>query len=94
MSEDMDLPLQDETSATRVIERPDAFYWEIEATGERFGPFATLEEAVADMEGASDADLEVGETVEEAEAELGISDWIDRDTGLPAEDGVPRIDDD
>lgn len=94
MSENMDEPLQDETPATRVIERPDGFYWEIEATGECFGPFATLEEAIADKEGAGDADLEVGETVEEAEAELGISEWIDRDTGLPAEDGVPRIKDD
>ena len=94
MSEDMDVPLPDEATATRVIERPDGFYWEIEATGECFGPFSTLEEAVADMEGVSDADLEVGETVEEAEAELGISEWIDRDTGLPAEDGVPRIEDD
>ena len=29
----------------------------------------------------------------EAEAELGISEWIDPDTGGPAEDSVPRLED-
>ena len=29
----------------------------------------------------------------EAESELGISDWIDPDTGGPAEDSVPHIED-
>ncbi len=27
---------------TRIIERPDGFYWQALATGESFGPFATL----------------------------------------------------
>jgi len=94
VSESKDLPMQNETEATRVIERPDGFYWENEASGETYGPFATLEEAIDAMPGGAEGDLEVGETVEEAEAELGISDWIDRDTGLPAEEGVPHLEDD
>jgi len=38
--------------STRVIERPDGFYWIDEDTREESGPFATLEQAVADMQAA------------------------------------------
>ena len=36
---------------------------------------------------------EVPEALQEAESELGINEWIDPDTGGPAEDNVPRIED-
>lgn len=77
----------------RVIERPDGFYWE-KAKGEMRGPYATLAEAEADMlaDGAGD-ELGEGESLQEAESELGISEWIDPDTGGPAEDHIPRIED-
>ena len=75
---------------TRIIERPDGFYWQDKETGEEFGPFATLLEAVTDMEYNADSGIEVGETAEEAEEEVGIADWIDPETGLPAEESVPR----
>jgi hypothetical protein len=52
-------------------------------TNEEYGPFASLLEAVQDMEYNAESDYEPGETVEEAEEELGISDWIDPDTGEP-----------
>ena len=42
---------------------------------------------------AGDEVDESGEGLREAEAELGISEWIDPDTGGPAEDSVPRIED-
>jgi len=35
------------------------------------------------MEYNAESDYEPGETVEEAEDEIGISDWIDPDTGDP-----------
>ena len=38
------------------------------------------------MEYNADSDYEPGETVEEAEDEIGISDWIDPDTGDPGEE--------
>lgn len=79
--------------STRVIERPDGFYWINEDTRAESGPFATLELAVADMQAASESDFEPGESLEEAEAEIGIADWIDPDTGEPAEESVPRIED-
>ncbi|MGH8518499.1 MAG: hypothetical protein ACREUE_13690 [Panacagrimonas sp.] len=80
----------------RVIERPDGFYWESKQKGETHGPFATLAEAEADMlsggAAAGAEDLEP-DTLQEAESELGIAEWIDPDTGGPAEDNVPRIED-
>ena len=78
-----------------VIERPDGFYWEAKK-GEPHGPFPTLGEAEADMltDGAGDEEVEeAAEGLQEAESELGINEWIDPDTGGPAEDNVPRIED-
>lgn len=76
-----------------VLERPDGFYWKSKITGEEAGPFKTLAEAITDMEYTPESDYEPGESLEEAEAEIGISEWIDPDTGVPAEEGVPRIED-
>jgi hypothetical protein len=80
----------------RVIERPDGFYWEDKHKGETHGPFATLAEAEADLlsgGAAPEENEEVPEALQEAESELGINEWIDPDTGGPAEDNVPRIED-
>jgi hypothetical protein len=80
-----------------IIERPDGFYWESKG-GEPHGPFPTLPEAEADMlaggapaEGSGD--VEEAGSLHEAESDLGINEWIDPDTGGPAEDNVPRIED-
>jgi len=80
----------------RVLERPDGFYWESKETKELRGPFATRAEADADLLAGGEADSEFdpeAETLQEAESELGISEWIDPDTGGPAEDNVPHIED-
>ena len=61
----------------RIIERPDGFYWQDKDSGEEYGPFPTLLEAAEDMEYSDESDYEPGETLAEAENELGISDWID-----------------
>lgn len=81
-----------EYDKTRVIERPDGFYWQDTDTDQVFGPFPTLLEAVQDMDYSAESDYEPGESLEEAEAELGIADWNDPDTGLPAE-GLHHIED-
>lgn len=70
----------------RIIERPDGFYWQDKDTEAQYGPFSTLLEAVQDMEYSADSSYEPGETLEEAEAELGIADWIDPETGAPGEE--------
>ena len=95
-----DIPKKTETSPEldgyRIFERPDGFYWQ-SADGPRpHGPFATLLEALGDQaleQGTSDGEepLEVAETLEEAEAEVGISGWIDPDSGELAEEERPRL---
>ena len=80
----------------RVIERPDGFYWEDKHKGETHGPFTTLAEADADLlsgGAAAEESDEVPESLQEAESELGINEWIDPETGGPAEDNVPHIED-
>jgi hypothetical protein len=88
-------PAREETRPGRVIERPDGFYWESKKAGELHGPYQTVAEAEADMlaDGAAEAGLDSGETLQEAESEIGISEWIDPDTGVPAEDNIPRLED-
>lgn len=82
-----------EEARERVVERPGGFYWQSEDRKEEYGPFPTLKDAVAAMNSADEGGVEPGETLEEAEEEIGMSKWIDPDTGQPAEDGVPRIED-
>lgn len=76
---------------TLIIERPDGFYWQRKESGEEFGPFATLVAAVADMENGGGA--EAGPSLGEAEREIGIADWIDPETGEPAEESIPHLED-
>lgn len=78
---------------TRIVERPDGVYWQDKESGREYGPFATLLEAVQDMQADGEAASEPGETLEEAEGEIGIADYLDPDTGQPAEDGTPRLED-
>ena len=75
----------------RVIERPDGYYWQaIDGKQER-GPYPTRLEAEQALAILDEETLEVGETLAEAEAELGIAEWIDPETGELAEEEVSRI---
>ena len=68
-----------------IMLRPDGYYWRAPDGRQDFGPFASFELALADR-GASDEQApEPGESLEEAEDEIGISGWIDPETGEPAE---------
>jgi hypothetical protein len=75
-----------------VIQRPDGFYWLAPDGLQAFGPFESPELARADHDAYDEQAPEPGETLEEAERDLGISDWIDPDTGEPAEGmSAPRL---
>lgn len=80
----------DDREAERIVARPDGFHWIARDGRQEFGPFESIEAAFADM---TDADAEgalpQAETLQEAESELGIADWIDPDTGGPAEGQSP-----
>jgi hypothetical protein len=87
-------PTPSENDQTQVIERPDGFYWQDKLSEKLYGPFPTRLEAMQDMEGQNDNGYEEGESVEDAEAEIGIADWTDPETGDPAEGVSPRLSDD
>lgn len=82
-----------EDDRSRIVERPDGFYWHTEDRSVEYGPFATLLAAISDMQASGETDYEPGESIAEAEAEVGMADWIDPDTGEPAEESGPRIED-
>jgi hypothetical protein len=77
----------------RVLERPDGFYWQDATEGKLYGPFATQLEAEQDMQFDEDSGYEEGESLQEAEDEIGIADWTDPDTGEPAEGPSPHLSD-
>ena len=89
-AEELQQSLQD-----HVIERPDGFYWESKKKGRDLRPVRHARRGRGrhalrrrDRRGRPEA-----EGLQEAESELGINEWIDPDTGGPAEDNVPRIED-
>jgi len=79
--------------SSRVVARPDGFYWIADDGRQEFGPFATAARAVAALREGVESALEAGVELAEVEAELGIADWVDPDTGEPAEEGPTRIED-
>lgn len=83
------LDLQD----PRIVLRPDGFHWLSEDGRIESGPFETAREAWADMHGADEQAPEPGEDLNEASSELGITDWVDPETGELAEDSAPRLSD-
>lgn len=86
-------PLDEAVATARIAQKPDGYYW-LTADGKReVGPFATLEEAQFALRADEDSDLEPAESLTEAESEVGMADWIDPETGAPAEEERPRLED-
>jgi hypothetical protein len=75
-----------------VVERPDGYWLRPKVGGPETGPYATLVAAIEGRQAAEDEEpLDEREMLAEAEAEMGVADWIDPDTDEPAEDHVPRL---
>ena len=77
-----------------VMERSNGFYWRLNGEKRLRGPHASLLEVVDDIDSRTALELATVESsvpLEEVEDEIGISSWIDPDTGLPAEDGAHRL---
>jgi hypothetical protein len=84
-----------DASAAPIVERPDGFYWIAPDGRQEFGPFETVAQARADRDRFDEQAPAPGETLEEAEQEIGIADWIDPETGEPAEgQSRPHLDPD
>jgi hypothetical protein len=73
----------------RIFSRPDGYYWQALDGKQDIGPFDTLAEAMADMDSGDAAGWAPGETLAEAESEIGVADWIDPDSGALAEGQAP-----
>lgn len=73
----------------RIMARPDGYYWLALDGKQEFGPFESMELAQADRDASEGQDSGPGETLQEAEEEIGISTWIDPATGEPAEGQSP-----
>ena len=74
----------------RIIERPDGYHWIAPDGRQEFGPFKSRELALANMINEAEEDApQPGETLQEAESEIGIAEWIDAETGEPAEGSCP-----
>ena len=83
-----------DSPAGEIVHRPDGFHWLAPDGRQEFGPFATRAEAIADRDEVNDGSPVPGESLEEAEDELGQASWIDPDTGELAEgQSRPRLDD-
>ncbi len=76
-------PSDDENS--RVVARPDGFYWVADDGHQEFGPFPTAQEALVALREGIDTGLEPDETLAEAESEIGFVDPKVVDEGTPEE---------
>ena len=74
---------------TALVEHPDGWYWVAADGHQQFGPFKTPSLALQDRDRDDEEAPSEGETVQEAEREIGIADWIDAETGAPAEGQSP-----
>lgn len=90
----LDDELLEEGTEVQIMMRPDGYYWQTTDGKQEVGPFDSLESAWADAEANVDEGQEPGETLQEAEDEIGISGWIDPETGELAEgQSHPRLED-
>jgi hypothetical protein len=72
-----------------IIARPDGYHC-IEPDGrQEFGPFETLEAAQSYADATDESAPAPDEALREVESEIGIADWIDPETGEPAEGQCP-----
>lgn len=89
MTPGTDLPLDD--AGSRVIARPDGYYWVADDGRQEFGPYTSAVLALAALREGVETALEPGQSLAEAEAEIGIAGWVDPETGAPAEEIATRI---
>jgi hypothetical protein len=80
----------------RIVQHPDGYYWR--SGTHEVGPYASVDDARADMQAAEAAEggegsMEPGETLQQAEDDIGVESWIDPETGALAEEQRPRIED-
>lgn len=71
-----------------IVQRPDGYYWILEDALGEVGPFESYELARNDRD-AGEETPEPGEGLPQAQQEIGINEWLDAETGQPAEGQSP-----
>ena len=79
----------DEVEPELIVHRPDGYYWCALDGHQEFGPFDTLAAVQADRDASSVEAVAPGTSLHEVEESLGIADWLDPETGEPAESQSP-----
>jgi hypothetical protein len=73
-------------SLERIVARPDGYHWLSPDARQEFGPFESVDAARTNMQAIDEGnEPDAPEALLEAERGVGIADWIDPDTGEPAE---------
>ncbi len=81
--------LEEDGGPGEIVARPDGYHWIAVNGRQEFGPFETVELAQSFRDGYDEGAPAPAETLQEAESEIGISDWIDPETGQPPEGYCP-----
>lgn len=72
-----------------ILERPDGYYWRSPEGPGEYGPFESFEAAMADRDSTGDDSPDGFDDLLEVERDIGINEWIDAETGEPAEGQSP-----
>ncbi|MBX3620652.1 MAG: hypothetical protein KF891_11805 [Rhizobacter sp.] len=68
-----------------IVERPDGYFWLAGDGEDEFGPYETYELAAQARDASSEEAMAPASTLQGHEREIGIADWLDAETGEPAE---------
>jgi hypothetical protein len=79
----------DDVEPAEILDRPDGYYWSSPDGDEAFGPYETYELAEAARDAVGDEAVAPSDALMEAEREIGIADWLDVETGEPAQGQSP-----
>ncbi len=71
------------------VDGPDGCDWQAPDGSRKLGSFESRELAQVKRDAVGDEALAPGETLQEAVHEIGIGEWIDAETGAPAEGESP-----
>ena len=77
------------SAPSAVVECPDNYDLQVPDGHQEFGGFESYELPQADRDAVGDEALAPGETLQEAVHEIGTEEWIDAETGQPAEGESP-----
>ena len=83
------VPVAEVVEPETIVHRPDGYYWCALDGHQQCGPFDTFDAAQTDRDAVSEEAVAPGQSLHEVEQTLGVADWLDPETGEPAEGQSP-----